>query len=460
MRATIILGAGPGGTGPLIWAAQNGRLRSWLDAGVAIIERGTTLGGTLGRYAINSDSLGTAYLECLDAPAGRALFAPLRDDPATHALVPMRFAFPPLALVARYLERQGAWLREVVAQHPASAVLAKREVCRLHLGRDSSVAAEIRAPDGAVSFIKARTAVLALGGCQEDRADLARPLLPGVDLRTVAPEKLLPSDDLLQPQGLQRAAAALARATEPRVVILGGSHSGFSAGWLLTTQPATARYLGDGAIEIFQRRPPPIFYASRDAAIADDYSFTERDLCPRTGRVNRLGGLRGNGRELWRQLTRRPGTRPEERVRMISLADPALTAAALRRRLETASLVIPAFGYHAVTVPVLDADGRRLALQADHGGPAVGDDGRLLLAGGGTLPNIFGIGLGSGFRPWGAMGGEPSFRGQANGLWLYQNDIGGVIYQGIEACLKNPAARFIVPSDRQPATAARACPFA
>ena len=451
MRATIILGAGPGGTGPLIWAAQNGRLRGWLDAGVAIVERTASLGGTLGRYVANSDSLGTAYLECLDAPAGRALFAPLRDDPATRALAPLRYDFPPLALVARYLERQGVWLREIVAQHAASTVLTERDVCRLHLRRDGSVAAEIRAPNGTISFIEARTAVLALGGCQEDRADLARPLLPGVDLRAVAPEKLVPSDELLQAQGLRRAAAALARATEPRVVILGGSHSGFSAAWVLTTQPATAHHFGAGAIEIFQRRPPPVFYASRDAAIDDGYGFTERDLCPRTGRVNRLGGLRGNGRELWRRLTCRPETRPEERVRMVSLADPALSPAALRLRLETANLVIPAFGYRAVTVPVLDADGRRLALQADHGGPAVGDDGRLLLAGGGALPNVFGIGLGSGFRPWGAMGGGPSFRGQANGLWLYQNDIGGVIYQGIEACVKSPAPGSVFQAGRQPA---------
>ena len=29
------------------------------------------------------------------------------------------------------------------------------------------------------------------------------------------------------------------------------------------------------------------------------------------------------------------------------------------------------------------------------------------------------------------MGGEPNFDGQANSLWLYQNDIGEVIYRGI-----------------------------
>ena len=48
-----------------------------------------------------------------------------------------------------------------------------------------------------------------------------------------------------------------------------------------------------------------------------------------------------------------------------------------------------------------------------------------------VLHNIFGIGLGSGFKPNLAMGGEPSFSGQLNSLWLYQNDIGAVVYRGI-----------------------------
>jgi hypothetical protein len=29
--------------------------------------------------------------------------------------------------------------------------------------------------------------------------------------------------------------------------------------------------------------------------------------------------------------------------------------------------------------------------------------------------------------PWGRLGGEASFSGQANGLWLWQNDVGTMI---------------------------------
>ena len=43
------------------------------------------------------------------------------------------------------------------------------------------------------------------------------------------------------------------------------------------------------------------------------------------------------------------------------------------------------------------------------------------------IPGAFGIGLAAGFVPWGRLGGEASFRGQANGLWLWQNDVGQMI---------------------------------
>jgi hypothetical protein len=54
-------------------------------------------------------------------------------------------------------------------------------------------------------------------------------------------------------------------------------------------------------------------------------------------------------------------------------------------------------------------------------------------ANGNPLPHLFAIGLASGFVPYGKLGGEPSFRGQANGLWLWQSDVGGLIVDAILA---------------------------
>ena len=52
MYETVIVGAGPGGTGPLIWAAQHGQLPDWLSSGVALVDQAPSIGGSLHRYTI------------------------------------------------------------------------------------------------------------------------------------------------------------------------------------------------------------------------------------------------------------------------------------------------------------------------------------------------------------------------------------------------------------------------
>lgn len=434
MRGTLILGGGPGGTGPLIWAMQNGMLDSWLTEGITIVDSGASLGGTIGRYAVNSDSLGAVYLECLDAPACRDLLAPLRDEPATREIEAMRHAFPPLTVVGRYLRQLGAILEQRIASSPYSEFRSHTKICSLHLREDGSLAAHAMGPDGESCFLEAETAVMALGGRQHVSNYLGAELAAGVTLAGVAPDKLMPSDTLLSIEGLARARVILASGENHRVVIIGGSHSAFSAAWVLTNLLPEIPF-GLGEIVILARRHPRIFYASRQDAEADGCMVTDGDICPRTQRVNRLGGLRGDGRDTWRRIARRTGVQAEDRVTARLLSDPEISPTSLRRLLDEAALVVPALGYCAATVPIYDPHGNRLPLMAEYGNAAVGNDARVLLANGKPLRNVFGIGLGAGFRPWGHMGGERNFDGQANSLWLYQNDIGRMVYLGIQECL-------------------------
>ena len=51
---------------------------------------------------------------------------------------------------------------------------------------------------------------------------------------------------------------------------------------------------------------------------------------------------------------------------------------------------------------------------------------------------LAGVCIVAGFVPWGKLGGEASFSGQANGLWLWQNDVGAMI-----AYLLSPAAGWV-----------------
>jgi len=138
MLSSIIVGGGPGGLGPLIWAAQHGLLPDWLDRGIAVVERQAHLGGTLGRFGIHSDSLGGSYLECLEAPGLPAALLPLRDDPLAREMARYRDSFPLLGLVDRFMRRIGAALASMLVRrnrhHPLRPLRGHRA------GRPSVVA--------------------------------------------------------------------------------------------------------------------------------------------------------------------------------------------------------------------------------------------------------------------------------------------------------------------------------
>lgn len=432
--ASAVVGGGPGGLGPLLWAAQNGLLDAWLEQGVAIIERTGRLGGTLGRYGICSDSLGGSYLECLEPEVLTPSFHHLRDDPVTLEMQRYRQSFPPLPLVDRYMGRVGEAMAATFARHRASALHFHTTVQSIHLRTDGTVALFARGADCRPRTLVARTAIVALGGRQPWQENAPE---SGLRFPDNAERRVLSSNVLLSHDGLAAANDIIAAAEGRQIIILGGSHSAYAVAWALLQLPAAKR-LDEAQIAIVQRRPPRIFYPDRSAAVADLYHVAPGDICARTHRVNRMGGLRGHGRDMWRQIACRPGTTPEPRVAV--LAEQDFARAELQAMLDEAALVVPCLGYRSASLPVFDADGRRLSLNADTNGDAVGDDCRLLLADGTRLANVFGIGLGTGFRPTGAMGCEPNFNGQANSLWLYQNDMGALIYHAIQAMLTGPTA--------------------
>lgn len=414
LPSTIILGGGPGGTGALIWAAQTGFLNAWLDQGIVLVESQAQLGGSLGRYAINSDTLGSAYLECLEAGGAHACLRQMRADPVTQEMQQYRDGFPPLSLVGRFMARLGAGLAEVLSAHPRCAVLTCTTARSVMIMPDGSVKVKVVGKAGRRRKLQAHSLVMALGA--------SHAILPPAGLHS----NILPSDRILTAPGLCEAVDILRRAKQPRVAILGGSHSAYSVAWALT------HLLGEEAvpgleIAMLSRHEPPVFYANADAAAADGYAVLPGDICPRTGRVHRLGGLRGNGRDIWRQLRHAPDSLPIRRHNVTGLSHDAI-----QELMADAALVVPAFGYRSRHLPVLDHAGRDIPLRTDVSLPAVDAACRIYRADGSVLPNVFGIGLGTGFRPTEAMGGEPNFKGQANSLWLYQNDIGAMVFGGVQ----------------------------
>jgi hypothetical protein len=426
MYGLAIIGGGPAGTGPLVWAAQNGKLHSWLDDGVVVIERTGAMGGTLGSYIVNADSLSTSFFECIDTPWSRDLFAAVRETEAARWLEQHRYEYPPLRLVARFLVSLGEVLERVLREHSACRFLPHTTAQSLHLNPDGS--ATVRLEGGRA--ITARNVVMALGGHQDRERAFAAELVPGLRLSDVDDAKIVPSGRFLTPEGLAEARHILARQKSARTIVIGGAHSAFSAAWALLNALPDAPF-AEGDVTVLHRRPPRVTYADPAAAAADGYGFAESDICPFTRRVHRLGGIRNDGREVWRRLSGRPSALPEPRAGMMSVLDPGLSRDRLLAMLDAAALIVPALGYRLNTIPVFGATGRRLPLLAEREQGAVSPASRLLLADGSELSNVYGVGLGSGFRPHGDMAGEPSFDGQQNSLWLFQNGLGRLIYEGV-----------------------------
>ena len=419
----VVVGGGPAGSAMLTAAAKAGTLAQ-LAAGTVLVERHDAIGGgRLGRYAITSDSTAQTFLTAIENNPEPALAA-LVDHPAAQAVARHRDALGvPLATVGPLLRATGDRLAELVRHHGGS-VLCGHEALATRRTPDGLWQTRLRRiADGAIVEQLSRAVVVATGGHQPlDR--LAAQVVAGQSLVALAGDRLVQSDAVLSLGGPEMVADLLAGKRDPRIAVVGGSTSALTAIALLLRQVPPLP-LGDGAITLLHRRPLRPFYPSAAAAQAEGFTdFGSDDICPVSGFVYRLAGFRLEARELVLRMLGVDGRRPEPRVRCQRLGDDDDAARAV---LEGADLVIAALGYRPHGLRIEDVDGRALPLAADRGEALVDPHCRVRDAAGVPVPGLYGIGLAAGFVPWGPLGGEASFSGQANGLWLWQNDVGRMI---------------------------------
>jgi hypothetical protein len=429
---TLIVGGGPAGLAPLVSASRSGLLDRLLADGIALAERGTTVGaGRIGRYAINSDSTANTLISCVCDNPHPALAA-LRDHPVTRAIAAYQSGGVPLTLVGEFMLLLGGTLRDLLITSGNNVLLGHEAVSSKQLGDGFWRTKLRRVSDGAVTFVESRFVVLATGGHQprsylEQRRVGGRPLLP-----TYA-GKLIQSDEALTAAGLAAIGDRLAKGRSKRVAIVGSSSSALACANAILKSPF-GQELGAGAVSLLHRRPLHIFYPSAAEAVADGYNeFGSEDICPISGFVFRLSGLRLEARDLL-MAARGVGGRPlEERLRLHQVGAGADRAAL--EILGDADIVIAALGYRPQVVPLLSPSGRRLEVFADDSGtrPLVDGACRVLDRNGVPIEGLLGIGLGSGFFSRELVGGELSFSGQTNSLWQWQNAIGGLIARQLQA---------------------------
>ncbi|MCQ8241515.1 hypothetical protein [Rhizosaccharibacter radicis] len=443
---TLVVGGGPAGTAVLMAASRNGLLPEMLRRGLVVLDRRDRIGGgALNEYAINSDSAADTFLSVLDGhPDGLLDGVALSEE--AQAIRRLGRGAVPLELAGRLLDRVGEALGRHLRNQACGAAMTGwhavhtrrqddgrwltlvEQTPRPGVSRDTRPSpATLR---GARRWILSTNVLVTTGGSQPEER-IAEERVGGCHLPK---SRLMQSDAVVRSGGAEIIRERFRGRAAPLAVVVGASTSAVSSAQvLLSSMPP------DGRVVVLAREQLRVFYASAAEARAEGYSFDpERDVCPLSGFVFRFGGMRFDNRELVMRAFGLGGREPEPRLSIRSLRDGAGPDPEVQALFDRADLVVTALGYRPNALTVLDAGGRPIPLLAHQGWrqPMVGDGGCLLDGVGNEIPGLFGIGLASGFRPPAAMGGEPSFRGQSNGLWLWQNEIGRLLATGMVARLR------------------------
>nr|WP_066793864.1 DegT/DnrJ/EryC1/StrS family aminotransferase [Sphingomonas soli] len=424
IHQTLLVGGGPAGTAMLISASKQNRLAE-LAQGLVIVEGSDRLGGgQLGGYAITSDSTAETFLSAVKDNPHPAIAALIEHPGAVEIGRYAGSLGVPLARTGPFLDAMGDRVGQAVREN-GGTILTGHQV--LEARRTPSGLWQSRVRDrasGAEHDLLSHNLVLATGGYQSP-GDVAAARVAGMPLGERVGDRLVLSDDALRIGGVDAIRERLAGHRAPRIAIVGASTSALATATLLLKSGLP---LGAGALTLLHREALRPFYPSAEAARADGFTdFGPDDICPVSGFVYRLAGFRLEARELVLRILGVGGRVADPRLHTHRITgDADARAAAL---LDDADIVIGALGYRPHALPLFEADGSRIALSAHAPGcPRLVDQQcRVIDASGHPLPGAYGIGLAAGFVPMGALGGEKSFKGKANGLWLWQNDVGQLI---------------------------------
>ena len=361
------VGAGSAGIGPLVQAACQGRLRSLLSGGIALIDTGRDAwgAGKIGGYMIPANSLAEDFISFVPRAGDLGphsnggdlgVFAELREHDAYRALADIaeRGEKCSLAQAGAFSHEIGSLLAARVAATPGCMLLPSTSVKQLRIEHASlsSLVVDIgdsAASDGVAASLEAQKVVLATGGYQ---------VTP--DYGDAHNAKMLTADLAQQAAGLDdiaaRVEANVAAGGRPSVAIIGGSHSAFSTAQLLVG------HLGPRVpgfhVDICHKRAVRAFYETTDEADAAGYTaWGPGDVCELTGRVNRFSGIRPPARDFFEAIA--GGDEPRAALVPIELAP---GASRLRRRaagafaaaLDDAAAIVGATGY-TTNLPAVSA---------------------------------------------------------------------------------------------------------
>jgi len=138
--------------------------------------------------------------------------------------------------------------------------------------------------------------------------------------------------------------------SNPKVSIIGGSHSAISAAGKFLAQDIAFRSSG---ISILYRSEMRVTFNSAEEAIRHGFTdFVEDDICPHTKRVHALKGFRLDSKNLLSAVKGYGGVTLEKRINLTSITSEQ--ANHIRSNLQNADLVVSALGYEPDYFDLID----------------------------------------------------------------------------------------------------------
>lgn len=361
------------------------KYQALLDSLIAI-EGNHQPGGVLGSYQINANTDADEIVSCL---LDETPFSDLRDhylqQPEAHQpLIPLskvgKLILKPIANIITSLLGDNLLLNTKVTHI---------EICRNEcksFGSDHQLLA------------RSQKMVLCCGG----REVLLKELFPWRQKTVLTAPLLQMKNTNLLPQQLGS------------ILIIGSSHSSFSAAWRFLNDPALLSYANGRDIIMLQRNTLVKLRCTPEFAFQNQLPFDViDDVCPVNGLVYRNAGLRKDAKALYLQIKK--GT--EKRVRL----EPMASLSDAKHLLDDAALIVQCTGFRA-NLPEITLNGITQKVRPRSNFGELSD-----IKTEKEIPNLFGFGLGIQIIPEGDYRGEKSFSGSSDGVLPYPNAVAPVI---------------------------------
>lgn len=376
--------------------------------------------GRLGEYQISANSLGQAFLECIEESRFSGWNAIMNNSEPQKYLRRHTQLAPQLGNASGLIREA---TEELAKYLQSRGQLNLQRQCRLEsIDIQKNGAFRLNWFDivnNTRTSAYSDTVICNLGG-QQKLDNITNSLLDAGIRQEYLELPLIGSDGLLRtsPEDFEKTLTPFLKNSNT-ITIVGASHSTFSLIDRLTAQLPEKI----STINVISRSQIRMFFSSTDEAEAEGYCFNSiQDVCPLSGRVHRFGGLRYRAKQVADSIIatgkvddRRP------RVRLLSLNPQHIDM--VNDSLGMSSAVLVCTGYEARLPLIRDSQGCEIELQS-RSGLCTDEFGRPFKENGELIKGLYSFGLGSGLRPDLKLGGEPSFHGRMDGVWLYHFDVG------------------------------------